>query len=231
MDEEEDALRQIMLHLEPLVTPTPEIAVKPDAVFRHQMELVKATHGRYLDGHVVLPAGVDDLVLVMHPIPSRVSRQRLQPNLLHLTCLSDNTRKATWKSELTARHWRVVLRIRNGSEVTILSPATGEEIPGAPRLKCVVDGVLHLGPDGPLGSAGLLLTVITPLQGGNRGNPNSVRIRQVVEDMLSKLDCGGNAGDITKQFTCKRTNADAKVELDRCRCVLCADPKSVIYTN
>ena len=102
----------------------------------------------------------------------------------------------------------------------LLDPETGLEIPEASIGCCLSNGEIILG-DG-----GLLVTVITPLQNENRGNASSVKVQQVVESILNNNYAEGgittkrqpiNAKEITEQFTNKRKNRLAKVELHRCR--------------
>ena len=117
------------------------IEVQREGVFRHQKELVSrtnckatpsllsrryhpktpiiqenATHGRYLTGRIRLPRDYQHfpggLIVELHAIPSTESEQCLQPNLLHVTVMNQSTRRAEWKTSLTPRHWRIVMRIR-----------------------------------------------------------------------------------------------------------------------
>ncbi len=138
-----------------------------------------ATHGRYVEGRLTLPSPLpEDCLVQLSTAPSSESKQELQPNLLHVTIMNGNERKAAWKSTLTSADWRVRLALRRGRAFLLLP--SGEEKP----IDCVRDGgfdqYLHLG------TGGLLLTIITPLQDGKRGGPDGVRIIDVIKARMEE---------------------------------------------
>ena len=197
--------------------PSPYLTIHHDHVYRHQKELAEATHGRYLEGVLQLPTlihGRDSFVIQLYAIPSSESKQVLQPNLLHTTVMNRATRKTKWKTTLSKAHWKVLLKVK-GKKVFFLDPNTGFEYQD--DLGCVTEDNKLI-----LGGSGLLITLITPLQNQKRGNADSVRVYDVVSDIIAKrgkelgLD-ESDVGGTTEQFTNRKRNPLAKIELHRCR--------------
>ena len=116
-------------------------------------------------------------------------------------------RSATWKSPLTPKSWKLAIRIQNGS-ATLLYDNGFEK----PVNFCYQDGKIILG------GSGLLITVITPLQTMGRGDPNGVRILEVIKDRLESNPVkfeNFKAKELTSMFTNKKKNPEAKIELHR----------------
>ena len=105
-------------------------------------------------------------MIELSAIPSVESKQILQPNLLHVTMMNESTRKASWKSKLTADHWKIKIKVVE-NRALLLTTENGEEVEKS--VNCIRNDSLVLG------EGGLLLTIITPLQDRNRGDPK-VRI-------------------------------------------------------
>ncbi len=125
------------------------------------------------------------------------------------------TRKAKWKTTLTPANWKVVLRI-SGREASFLDPDTGAVLLEN-EIKCIKEDNRLI-----LGAGGLLVTIITPLQSQQRGTADSVRVRDVVQDIIDKrgveLDLGrADVETVARQFTNRKENELAKIELHRCR--------------
>ncbi len=105
-----------------------------------------------MEGFIELPLARGSLTVVISTMPAGESQQSVQPNLLHVTMMDDNTRKASWKSTLTPGDWRIRLNIQEGQAFLVT-----EE--GMKLVSCIRDNKIVLG-----GDDGLLLTIITPLQ-------------------------------------------------------------------
>ena len=202
-----------------------EVKVHLDHVFRHGKELKQATHGGYLDGSIKLPSnllGNPDFVVRITPDPATTSEMKIQPNLFHLTVMN-STRKTEYKSELNERSWELLLRIRDGGRArsfVIWDPERKEYFEKSIPNQCVQNGHIKLG-----GINGILMTIITPLQSGNRGEQNGVRIFDVIKDRIEREAASGRYGhltvrdvqNLTTKFTDKKANQYAKIEMHRCR--------------
>jgi hypothetical protein len=128
--------------------------------------------------------------------------------------MNKKTRKTKWKTPLSKADWKIVLEI-DGGRIFFLDPNTGV------RMK---DELGRVSDDNKviLGTNGIHVTLITPLQSQKRGNIDSVRVQDVVSDIICKrgAELGLNMNsvkEVTEQFTDKKKNVLAKIELHRCR--------------
>lgn len=173
-----------------------------------------------MEGNVSLPLlgnQYHEYYLDISTIPSSESKQPVQPNLIHVTLMNESTRKATWKSKLTKKDWRIRLKIQGQKAFLVLCDEVGVQVEEK-EISCIKDNKLILGEDG------LLLTIITPLQDKSRGDPSGVRIHDVIKDRL-EVECADgvykNADmevkckEIAEQYTNRKKNPVAKIEMHR----------------
>ena len=200
------------------------INVGEEHVFRHAKELIQGTHGGYLDGCIEFGDGdilaKDGYEIHVSTLPSPDSRLDFHPNLLHVTVKNEARQKATWKSALTAKDWRVIIRIRRGKAFLVYwdesSQCNVEKL-----INCVTGNNRIV-----LGEGGLNLTVITPLQDKTRGDPKGVRICDVVYNRLkegqghqhlSEEEIMAKCEEVVEKTKNRKNNPLAKIEMHSCR--------------